>query len=223
MPVCLFPSQKREDSWGPLGRCSAWSYGGTEFSKSKNVCGSRGTQTLGKCTVKIKYWHSSIQPEMWTICNWGTGTCPEDSVGENIFRNDRAKFRLLADPVPTTAPALAAGQRDCVSKGEGRTVKTKDPKGKKGKDSWRILTRQKLGFRKQEQNEKEALKKSNQQAMGEARMFKSKAAFVSGLGSWYCVLGTMALSVTKLLLEDAKMQRKIPKLMGEYFAEKLPG
>lgn len=55
--------------------------------------------------------------------------------------------------------------------------------------------------------------------MGEAREFKSEAAFASGLGSWCCVIGTMALGVTKPLCEDAKMQRKIPKLMGEYLLE----
>lgn len=32
----------------------------------------------------------------------------------------------------------------------------------------------------------------------------------------------MALGATKLLREDAKMQRKIPKLMGEYLLENYP-
>ena len=51
---------------------------------------------------------------------------------------------------------------------------------------------------------------------------KRYSAFTWGLGVFPCVVGTMTLSPSgtlELICGDAKIQRKSPKLLGEYLLE----
>lgn len=127
--------------------------------------------------MNIRYLHLFMYSEIWTTWNWGAGPYIEDSIGENLFRND--KVQAASWPKPNISiqlemeELLFKGQRD-----DHGAIQRSCRGGNKQQaaEECSLDTGWKLWFHKRAKVKtlKTKQNKTKQQALEEQKVFKSK-------------------------------------------------